>query len=235
MEGYPMLKQMYEALLDQPLAAIEFEKLDQFIKQAKRENNQEYVYNGYMLQLDYFIELGRLDETLESALKILQKMDSEQYPTFYIGLLDRIIYVYIQRKNFKAAYRYVFKKRNHINLDDYAAVNRWYLEMSYVYAELNETSRALLNLQAILENSPTLDMRSLALSNMTKLYIDQNMIEDAKRTLNLCLELVMELNDQEGKLYCDYLLAKIYILEKNYRFAKEIFDDIFKKEHILLP
>lgn len=226
---------MYETLISKPLAAIEFEQLDQFIKQAKRENNQEYVYLGYILQLDYFIELGRLDDTLDSALKILQKMDSELYPSFYVGLLDRIIYVYIQRKNFKAAYRYVFRKRNHINLDDNASVNRWYLEMSYVYAELNEKSRALLNLQAILENHPSPELQSLALSNMTKLYIDQNMIEEAKKTLNLCLEIVMDMNDTEGKLYCDYLLAKIYMLEKNYRFAKDIFDDIFKNENVLLP
>ena len=82
--------------------------------------------------------------------------------------------------------------------------------MSYVYAELNELNQALMYLQAILENYPSEEIKNIALSNMTKIYIDQGMIKEAKESLNQCLEGVLTANDEDGKLYCDCLLENLY-------------------------
>ena len=82
-------------------------------------------------------------------------------------------------------------------MDNIDEVNRWYLEMAYIYAALNQKDKALLNLKAILNNYPSDYLKSYALSNITKLYIDQNMIAEAKDTLNECIALVY-LNDKEG-------------------------------------
>ena len=86
--------------------------------------------------------------------------------------------------------------------------------MAYIYAELNQKDKALLHLKAVLNNYPDDNTRSLALSNLTKLYIDQAQVNEAKETLNECLSLVYKLEDEEGIVYCEYLNAKLHILEK---------------------
>ncbi|HHX80518.1 MAG TPA: PAS domain-containing protein, partial [Acholeplasmataceae bacterium] len=50
----------------------------------------------------------------------------------------------------------------------------------------------------------------------------------AKNTLNECISLVYKLNDEEGITYCEYLNAKLHVLENNYKLAKQSFQDIFK-------
>lgn len=225
-----IIREKYNTLLNRNLKKDDILEITEFKKLCKRENNHEYFYLSNILIIDIYIEEKLYDEALQIALKDINNVDSNIFKNIYLYLLERIIYIYIQKKNYKSAYRYVYRKRNVIDLDNKEEVNRWYLEMSYVYAELNELNRALLNLQAILENYPNDEIKNVALSNMTKIYIDQGMIKEAKETLNQCLELVIQLDDNEGKIYCDYLLAKIYILEKNYKFAKKIYDDIFKNK-----
>lgn len=225
-----IIRDKYNALLNRDLKIEDILEINEFKKMCKRENNHEYFYLSNILIIDIYIEEKLYDEALQLALKDINNVDSNIFKNIYLYLLERIIYIYIQKKNYKSAYRYVYRKRNVIDLDNKEEVNRWYLEMSYVYAELNELNRALLNLQAILENYPNDEIKNVALSNMTKIYIDQGMIKEAKETLNQCLEIVIQLNDYEGKIYCDYLLAKIYILEKNYKFAKKIYDEIFKNQ-----
>ena len=46
-------------------------------------------------------------------------------------------------------------KRNALDLENVDEVNRWYLEMAYIYAELNQKDKALLHLKAVLNNYPT--------------------------------------------------------------------------------
>ena len=122
----------------------------------------------------------------------------------------------------QTAYRFI------TDLDNIDEVNRWYLEMAYIYAELNQKEKALMNLKAILNNYPNDNLKALTLSNMTKLYIDQKMVAEAKNTLNECITLVYKLNDEEGITYCEYLNAKLYVLENNHKLAKQSFQDIFK-------
>lgn len=225
-----IIRETYATLLSKELKLENILEINEFKKLCKRENNHEYFYLANIIIIDIYIEENMYDEALQLALKDINNVDSNIFKNIYLYLLERIIYIYIQKKNYKSAYRYVYRKRNVIDLDNKEEVNRWYLEMSYVYAELNELNRALLNLQAILENYPNDEIKNVALSNMTKIYIDQGMVKEAKETLNQCLEIVIQLNDFEGKIYCDYLLAKIYILEKNYKFAKKIYDEIFKNK-----
>lgn len=59
----------------------------------------------------------------------------------FIFPLERAIYILIQKKNYKSAYRYAFMKSKVIDLDNIDEVNRWYLEMAYIYAELNQKKK----------------------------------------------------------------------------------------------
>ena len=228
------IKKTYQDFLQRDLDINDINEINELKKQCRRENNHEYYYLSNLLLIDIYIEEKMYDEALKLATTDLNKIDSSIFKNIYLYLLERIIYIYIQKGNYKSAYKYVYIKKNVIDLDNKEEVNRWYLEMSYVYAELNELNRALMYLQAILENYPTDEIKNIVLSNMTKIYIDQGMTKEAKDTLNQCLKLVISLNDEEGKLYCDYLLAKIYILENNLRFAKKIYQDLFKN-HTKLP
>ncbi|MDD3106742.1 MAG: hypothetical protein PHP65_02920, partial [Bacilli bacterium] len=167
------------------------------------------------------------------AMKSLNIIDKVVFKNIYLSFLERIIFIYFQKKNFKSAYRYAFLKRNYLNLDNHDEVNRWYLEMAYIYAELNQRDKASSHLQAILSNFPDEPLKALTLSNLTKLYIDDGLIAEAKKTLSEGMKLVDKLKDYEGKMYCEYLNAKLLLLEKNYKYAKQSFHDLFHKIPVL--
>src|SRR5690554_4809220 len=214
------IKNVYNELSTKELKLSDFDEILELKNQCKIEMNQEYLYLSDILIIDLYINEGLYDDALTIANKVIHSIDNVVFQRIYVSLLERFIYIFIQKKNFKSAYRYAFMKRNYIDLDNIDEINRWYLEMAYIYAELNQKDKALLNLKAILSNYPDDSLKALTLSNMTKLYIDENQVEEAKKTLNDCISLVYKLGDEEGILYCNYLNAKLSILEKNYRHAK---------------
>jgi len=227
------IKDKYKELTNRSLSLADFSDIVELKNQCKKEMNQEYLYLCDILIIDIYINENLLDDALNTALKSLNNIDNVVFQKIYISLLDRIIYVFINKRNYKSAYRYAFMKRNALDLDNVDDVNRWYLEMAYIYAELNQKDKALLHLKAILNNYPDDNTRSFALSNLTKLYIDQSQVKEAKETLNECLSLVYKLADNEGIVYCEYLNAKLYILEKNYKLARQSFQEIFKNIHAI--
>lgn len=227
------IKEIYNELSSKSLKLSNFNEIINLKNKCKLEMNNEYLYLSDILIIDLYINEGLFDDALVIANKMINNIDNIIFQKIYISLLERFIYIYIQKRNYKSAYRYAFMKRNFIDLENIDEVNRWYLEMSYIYAELNQKDKALLNLKAILSNYPNESLKALTLSNLTKLYIDQEQIENAKQTLNDCITLVYKLNDEEGILYCNYLNAKLYILENNLKLAKQSFQDLFKNLHTL--
>jgi len=227
------IKEAYIELTNKQLNLSDFNDILNFKNECKIQMNQEYLYLADILIIDLYINEGLYDDALNIANKLFNNIDNVVFQKIYISLLERYIYIFIQKQNYKSAYRYAFMKRNFIDLENIDEVNRWYLEMAYIYAELNQKDKALLNLKAILNNYPNDSLRALTLSNMTKLYIDQRQIEEAKQTLNDCITLVYKLEDDEGILYCNYLNAKLSILEKNFKHAKHSFQDFFKNIHEL--
>jgi len=222
------IKEAYLELTNRELNLSDFNDLVNFKNECKKQMNQEYLYLADILIIDLYINEGLYDDALTIAQKLVNSIDNVVFQKIYVSLLERLIYIYIQKQNYKTAYRYAFMKRNYIDVENVDEINRWYLEMAYIYAELNQKDKALMNLKAILNNYPNDSLRALTLSNMTKLYIDQQQIEEAKNSLNDCLSLVYKLDDEEGILYCNYLNAKLAILEKNYKHAKHSFQDFFK-------
>lgn len=225
------IRDIYNELTSKTLTLSDFDQIVKLKNQCKVEMNQEYLYLCDILIIDIYINEALFDDALNIANKAINTIDSVVFQKIYVSLLERFIYIFIQKRNFKSAYRYAFMKRNYIDLDNVDEVNRWYLEMAYIYAELNQKDKALKNLKAILSNYPNDSLKALTLSNMTKLYIDEKQVEQAKKTLNDCISLVYKLGDEEGILYCNYLNAKLYILEKNYKHAKHSFQDVFKNLH----
>ncbi|MDD4077573.1 MAG: PAS domain-containing protein [Bacilli bacterium] len=227
------IKEKYKELISRSLTLADFSDIMELKNQCKAAMNQEYLYLCDILIIDIYINENLLDDALNAALKSLTNIDNVVFQKIYISLLDRIIYVFIHKRNYKSAYRYAFMKRNCLDLENVDDVNRWYLEMAYIYAELNQKDKALLHLKAILNNYPDDNTRSFALSNLTKLYIDQAQVNEAKETLNECISLVYKLEDEEGIVYCEYLNAKLHILEKNYKLARQSFQEIFKNIHAI--
>lgn len=191
------------------------------------EQNKEYLYLCNLLIIDIYIEKNELDEVLILINKDITDIDLITFSQIYVLYLERIIYVYINKGNYSIAFKYVFEKRNFIDDKDREEVNRWYLEMSYIYAEMNQLSKAVDHLKSIIENLPTEEMLALTLGNLTKLYIDQNMLNEAKETLNKALEVT---TDQEGKIYCNYLYGKICLLEEKFDDALFLFNEILEND-----
>ncbi|NLM32205.1 MAG: hypothetical protein GX204_05650 [Acholeplasmataceae bacterium] len=227
------IREKYKELVARSLALADFSEIMELKSRCRQEMNQEYLYLCDILITDIYINENLWDDALNTALKALNNIDNVVFQKIYISLLDRIIYIFIHKRNYKSAYRYAFMKRNALDLENVDEVNRWYLEMAYIYAELNQKDKALLHLKAVLNNYPDDNTRSLALSNLTKLYIDQAQVNEAKETLNECISLVYKLEDEEGIVYCEYLNAKLHILEKNYKLARQSFQGIFKNIHAI--
>ena len=108
-------------------------------------------------------------------------------------------------------------------------LNRLYLEYSYVYGNKNDLNKAEEYLLKILNNSPTIALQSVVYSNLTKICIDKEDVENAKKYLN---ESLMYSNDHEGEVYNDYLLAKVCALEGKTNDALHLYESIFVSEDI---
>ncbi|HHU56390.1 MAG TPA: hypothetical protein GXZ48_06865 [Acholeplasmataceae bacterium] len=221
------IKEIYQNLISKQPSLNLLEQAKNLRDQCVLQQNQEYYYLANLYIIDIYIEYNKLDEALSIINIDFSRIDNTVFRNIYVSYLERLIYIYINKRNFAVAYRYVFEKRQYIDDKDRDDVNRWYLEMAYVYAEMNQKAKAVDCLKAIIENLPSDELLALALNNLTKLYIDQNMIPEAKDALNQSLIITQ---DEEGKLYCHYLFAKICILENKYEEAFVLFDDIFKND-----
>lgn len=220
------LKIKYQELLNLPYGVESIGKIKEFNNYCVEIQNYEFYYLSNLLIVDNYTDLSKYDEALSILINDLTDFDASVFQNLYVSYLERIIYIYIKKRNFKIAYRYVFEKRKYIdnlNRDD---VNRWYLEMAYIYAEVGQKTKALNSLKAILENLPNDELLAHTLSNITKLYIDQGLLNEAKDYLNQSLKII---KDEDGLIYCNYLLALIFAKEGRLKDASYLYKDIFNK------
>ena len=218
------LKVKYQELTTLPYGIETIEKIKEFNNLCVINQNHEYYYLSNLLIIDNLTELNRLDEALNIIIQDITDFDTATFKYIYVSYLDRIIYLYIKKRNYKVAYRYIFEKRKFINNDSRDEVNRWYLEVAYIYAEIGQKTKALNSLKAILENLPNEELLAHTLSNITKLYIDQDMLVEAKNSLNECLKII---TDEDGLNYCNYLLAQILEKEGRNKDAIQLYEEIF--------
>ena len=193
-----------------------------------REKNYRYYYLCNNKIIELFINKGKLDAALETALEMYNKDDITRYEDSYVQLLDQLVYIYITKQYFLRALDICLKKQQFVDVYNTEEVNRWYLEMAYIHDALGEKNEALRKFTSILSNDPTPETKSLTLSNITKLLIDEDDTDSAKDYLDQCILLVNEINDVQGIRYCDYLKSRILRIEKKYKEAKKIFSNMFK-------
>ena len=221
------IKDIYAQLNTLPLSKDTLNAYLDLRKDSLLASNNEYFYLCGLKIADIYLELGNVNASIDILSKDLDKIDPVTFKNIYVAALERIIYAYIKKGNFKLAYKFISEKRKYIDNRDHEKVNRWYLEMAYVYGEMGQANKALSCFNAIKENLPDDEILSYTLSNITKIYIDQNMIEEAKKSLQEALRITQ---DSEGIRYCNYLLAKILLMEDNFDQASELFDSIFDTE-----
>ena len=191
-----------------------------------KEENYEYYYLCDSLIIDIYLEHNNLEEPLKLLKEDLKSIDKIVYKNAYLSLLDRILYIYITKRNYQLAYKYANDKYKYLDKNNIDAINRWHLEMSYIYAELNDYVKAETSLKEILKN-PNDNVLPYVYSNLAKIYVDQNKAYLAEEALNKCIKYT---NDEEGKIYNDYLLAKVLLLKDQKREAYLILKQIFDNE-----
>lgn len=222
------IRERYQKLSTSTASDYTVEEIKSLRVDCAKENNLQYLYYCDLLLIEIYNTRGKTDEALSIASKDISLVDPTLFRNIYLSFLDQLIYIYISKKNYKTAYRYLHMKKDYLDYNDNNEVNRWYLESAYVYSELKNKSKALQCLEAITKNNCDKSMLSLVYSNITKLYIDEENIYKAKENLDLCLKYVFEINDEEGKVYCDYLYAKLCVLEKNTKTAIKVYNEMFK-------
>lgn len=223
------IKERYQDILIKDLDINDLKELETLVADAKKEGESKYRYLVTLEIVDLFLSNNNLDEAFDLINRVINNFEIKKHLDLYVSFLEQMIYVCINKQNYKSAYRFASIKRNYIDVNDTEVVNRWYLEMAYIYAEMNQPEKSLINLKAILLNNPSLELKSLVLSNLAKIYIDQKDVVLAKETISRCLNLVDELNDEEGAKYISYLNAKLYVLEENYKMAKKQYAEIFSE------
>lgn len=201
---------------------------NEFLKQ----NNLLYYFLCTNKIIDIYINEEKLDEALELGEELIAKPNYKAYLESYKLTIDELIYIYITKQYYQRALAYLEKKKEIIDVKNCDEVNRLYLEYSYVHIALGEKSATLAKLKAILENNPSLEMKTVTLNNLTKLYIDNNNFDEAKKTLSDSIVLVNQINDEEGKRYCTYLQGLLNHLEGDFKEAKVNLNKLYKDINI---
>lgn len=223
------IKEQFEVLELQEYKFSLINEINSLKEQCVLEKNTEYLYKCILLISDVYIEHQNFDDALNLLLKEVKTLDKTIFKHLYYDFLDRIIYLYINKRNYSVAIRYIAQKEKIINKNDSDVVNRLNLEYSYVYGYMNDPDKALEYLKQIVNNNPSKDLKSIVYSNLTKIYIDKKDVKQAKEYLDICIALS---DDHESAVYNDYLLAKICVLEGNNSFALQLYENIFITEEI---
>ena len=222
----PYIRNEYNRLSNKEYKFSLIDEVKRLKEACVKEENYEYYYLCDSLIADIYLEHNNLDEPLKLIKEDLKNIDKIVYKKAYLSLLDRILYIYITKRNYQLAYKYANDKYKYLDKNDIDAINRWHLEMSYIYAELNDYTQAESSLKEILKN-PDENILPYVYSNLAKIYVDQNKAYLAEDALNKCIKYTY---DEEGKVYNDYLLARILILKDQKREAYLILKQIFDNE-----
>lgn len=223
------IKECYDTLLSYELSFSLIDMINSLKDRCIKENNKEYLYKCNLLISDVYIERDTTEEALNLLLKDIKNIDPSIFKNIYLSYLDRLVYLYVNKRNYNVAIRYASLKETLLNKTDKESINRLYMEMSYIYAGMGELDKAEFYLKEIINNEPDNETESYVLSNLTKIYIDKSDIQMAKETLNSCLCIE---TDHNGDIYNEYLLAKICVLEEKYAQALQLYEEIFEKEEI---
>ena len=215
------LKELYLLLKEKEVSLDLLGEADALRQEAKRSNNDEYYLKATVLILNIFTQSE--DNLLDDALKIgadtyeLARNNASQYPDVYKDFLSQLSYIYITKQLYQQALLVENELKNYLNPENKEEVNRWQLELAYIYNAIDEKSEALRKFQAILLNEPDNETKSVCLSNLAQLYIEANDFDNAKKTLEENYKFAREIGDEEGIRYITCLKGKIYRLLKDYK------------------
>ena len=215
------LKELYLKLEEKEISLDLLEEADSFRQEAKKAGNDEYYLRGTLLIIDIFTQGddNLLDDALRLGLDIynLARSYSEKYPDIYKRYLYLLSYIYITKQLYQQALPIETERKNYIDPSDKDEVNRWQLELAYIYNALDEKNEALRKFQAILVNDPDNETKSVCLSNLSQLYIEERDFDNAKKTLEENYRFAKEINDEQGIRYINCLKGIIYRLQKEYK------------------
>ena len=213
-------KHTFAELEQKNLKEEDISLLESFLVSCEKFGEFNYYFKAVIMLTDLYLDLNNLNKALDTINLNFNKPQLKKDELLLLSTLDRIIFIYLEKRNFSVAYKYASIKRQYIKDTDYEDINRWNLEMATIYSELGQKSKARSSLLAIIQNSNSKKYYIIALSNLTRLYLDEKMLDDAKKILNLTLNL--KLNEEDQK-YISYLFAKLANLEGNKEEAKEYY------------
>ena len=223
------VREQYNILLNKEYSYSLINEVNELKERCIYENNTEFIYKCNILIADIHIKYQNNTEALNLLSKDIKSIDKTIFRNIYLDYLDRLIYLYINKRNYHVAIRYIQDKESIFTDEDVDSLNRLYLEYSYAYGEMNDLEKSESYLLKILNNDPIDSLKSIVYSNLTKIQIDKNELTKAKEYLNQALLYIV---DQESSIYCDYLLAKICVLDGQPKEALQLYENIFVNEEI---
>lgn len=229
-----MLNEVFDQLFQSELSLDLIPDIIGLQEEFKKAKDLKNYYLCTNKIIDIYIAFEKLDAALEVALDLHNKINYISYPEIYKSLIDNLIYIYITKQHFQKAYTYCMIKKDFIDNNNKEEVNRWYLELAHINEAFEKHNQALSNLESIIENEPSDEIKAFALSNIIKLYIDANDLDKAKAYLVICIDFVNSIGDIEGVRYCNYLKSLILRKENNIKEAKKVLASLFKDTNELI-
>ena len=216
------LNELYLKLKEKEVNLDLLGEADNFRTLAKDSNNDEYYLKAINLILDIFTQADD-NSLLDDALRLgldnyeLARSYSDKFNDMYKEYLQKLSYIYITKQLYKQALAIENEYKDYINPENKDEVNRWQLELAYIYNAIDEKNEALRKFQAILLNNPKDEIKSVCLSNISQLYIEANDLVNAKKTLEENYSFAKAINDEEGIRYITCLKGKILRLQNDYK------------------
>lgn len=194
------------------------------------KNDYDNYFDQALELIQYYIDNDDLENALTLSNSLIDNDIIKDYYAYYKELLDKYIYICIQAQNFTRAINFSNIKKDYININDKQEVNRWNIELAYLYDSIEDKVQSLRKLESVLVNDPDDSTKSYVLCNICKIYIDLEDFEKAQKAIDEAQAFAIQINDTEGVEYCNYLLGKLYRLEKKYNESQNIFRRMFKKD-----
>ena len=200
------------------------------LKIAKKISKKTLETMAYRATGDAYRRLGQIDNALENRLKNVELFEFLRVPIHKAFILSDIIYIYVERKNFTDAKKYLG-----ILKELYEQTNNKYVKYRLLMSEAlifmkssdpRERGKAELLFEQIIENKEIeFEVRIYSLFNLCVLLVIEFQLSGDAQILNKFSKYIEQLLDLSESRNLNYLIVEIYILQSKISLIKMEIED----------
>ena len=212
-----VVARLYKEIHDYQKAEHYYELVEAYYKKNNEVINLSYLY--YELTELYYL-MYKNERAVETIKKVIYSVDTPQ--SLMVSACTLLGKIYFDMNNTKDAYSYYQKAL--ASLDDNTpdkVLAELYFKFALVNDENNDEEKAFEYYTKCIVIKGDNPYRPLAYSNMGSCYFDNENYSDAKACFLKAYEIEKSNNNYDGIYYTSSYLAKICLIERNFKKALE--------------